>query len=74
MTFRVVDIVQDDPYPVAIVQILRDPPILDEARDEDVRKSEIHSWQVFFFFGTLAFWGMQKIKFFWRIRDENTCV
>ncbi len=28
LPFRIVDIVEEEPYPIAIVQLLRDPPIM----------------------------------------------
>ena len=28
LPFRIVDIVEEEPYPIAVVQLLRDPPIM----------------------------------------------
>mmetsp|Transcript_81680 Transcript_81680/g.132398 ORF Transcript_81680/g.132398 Transcript_81680/m.132398 type:complete len:291 (+) Transcript_81680:781-1653(+) len=43
--FRIVDIVQEEPYLVAVVQLLKDAPVVEDSLNQELRQSEIDSWQ-----------------------------
>jgi len=43
--FRIVDIVAEEPYVVAVVQLLKEPDVPEGEEDERVRQAEIASWQ-----------------------------